>query len=228
MSNYTGTDNLEVMAEAINYNQFLNELVLKYANKNDKILDFGAGIGTFARRVHEAGYSVECIESDPAQADTISQSGLQVYTSIDDVPDQSCDYIYSLNVLEHIEDDAAITRALYNKLKPGGTILIYVPAMQLLFSSMDRKVQHYRRYSKSSLRDIADSSGLDVDYIHYADCAGFFATLAYKLFGSDRGDINLRSLIIYDRLVFPLSRLFDGVARYLFGKNVYMLARRLK
>ena len=156
----------------------------------------------------------------------MSQKQLKVVTDINQIEDASLDYIYSLNVLEHIEQDAEMLSTLTQKLKPGGRILIYVPAMPLLFSSMDRKVCHFRRYTRSSLGRLADTAGLDIQYHHYADCIGFFATLAYKWSGNTDGSINLRALITYDRFIFPLSKALDYLFRYRLGKNVYLLARR--
>ncbi len=226
MTDYTGTDNLEIMAEAVNYNQFLTELILEHAQDDDLILDFGAGIGTFAERVKQHNLTVHAVETDASQAEIIQQKKIRAYRDIDEVADETIDYIYSLNVLEHIEDDQAICQQLFNKLKPGGRILIYVPAMQVLFSSMDKKVCHYRRYSRQRLGEIAENAGFTIECINYADSAGFFATLAYKWFGNDQGDINLKALVTYDRLVFPISQLLDKFTSKLFGKNVYLLATR--
>lgn len=226
MNEYTGTDNLEIMAEAINYNQYLTNLVERLATQNSRILDFGAGIGTFAERLHARGYSVEAVETDSKQADVIRSKKIPAYLDIDEIENNSLDYIYSLNVLEHIEDDQAIIHSLFSKLKPGGQLLIYLPAMQILFSSMDEKVCHYRRYSRQSLKHIITSGGFEISQLRYADSLGFFATLAYKWFGNDQGDINRSALIFYDRLAFPLSRILDKLTGRLFGKNVYVIAQK--
>ena len=221
---YSGTDNLEIMAEAVNYNRFLVSLVLATAVPGDRILDIGAGIGTFAKIVAASGFSVCCMEPDAAQAATIKESGLQVETSVDRFDDGSFDYIYSLNVLEHIEDDRQALRLWRTKIKPGGRLLIYVPAFQLLYSGMDRKVGHFRRYTRRQLADKAADSGFDIRSLAYVDSLGFLASLAYKLIGNESGDINLRALIAYDRLVFPVSRFADPLLGRLIGKNVVLTA----
>jgi 2-polyprenyl-3-methyl-5-hydroxy-6-metoxy-1,4-benzoquinol methylase len=96
---YSGTDNLEVMAEAVNYNKFLLTLIFSYAKRGDRIVDFGAGIGTFARELAQNGYRVHCIEPDTRQAQVITAAGLSVSASLEEVEDESVDYLYSLNVL---------------------------------------------------------------------------------------------------------------------------------
>ena len=226
MKVYEGAENLEVMASAVNYNQFLTQLILSKAKPGDRMLDFGAGIGTFANRIREAGYSVTCVEPDIAQADRVARIGIPVVGQLDQIANRSVDYIYTLNVLEHIEDDVTALRELGQKLSRGGRILIYVPAFKILFSSMDRRVGHHRRYTLPGLRTAVEAAGLSVEQGRYADCLGFFATLVYKFFGNDSGQIDERALVAYDRIAFPLSRLADIVFGRFFGKNVFLVATR--
>lgn len=226
MANYSGTDNLEVMADAINYNRFLISLVLSHAKMGDKILDVGAGIGTFSRELVNLGYQVQCIEPDQNQAAIIAAAGLSVSTTIDGIADGSIDYLYTLNVLEHIGDDVGELEMWRKKLKPGGRILIYVPAFQVLFSSMDKKVGHLRRYTKRDLVAKLNCSKYEVVTTRYADSLGFFASLLFRILGNSSGDINRRTLITYDRVVFPLSHLCDRVLGSFCGKNIFAVAQR--
>jgi len=228
MSAYTGTDNLEVMAEARNYNAFLVALVLKNRGpvKASEAIDFGAGIGTFAAMLRERGVDVVCFEPDPGQCERIRAAGMTAVADFNAVPDDSVPYIYSLNVLEHIEDDASALRLIAAKLAPAGRLLLYVPAFQMLFTSMDRKVGHYRRYRRQQLVELAERAGLRVVAARYADSLGFLATLAYKLVGPQSGDIDRRSVALFDRFVFPLSRLCDVVFGRILGKNVYLVATK--
>jgi SAM-dependent methyltransferase len=218
---YTGTDNLEVMALATNYNRFLTDLVAGHARRTDAILDFGAGIGTFASWLIDRGYKVSCIETDPDQAQVITAAGIEVQREIGSFPDASFDYIYTLNVLEHIEYDIETLRQLKRILKPDGKIFIYVPAMAVLYSSMDEKVGHHRRYSRHSLNEVCRKAGYRVRNCLYADSLGFPATLLFKLSGNTSGDLNPSMLVLYDRWIFPLSRLCDRIVSRFFGKNVY-------
>jgi SAM-dependent methyltransferase len=227
MTEYAGTDNLEVMAEAVNYNRYLLDLIRGQARHGDTILDVGAGIGTFARALAAEGYAVRCVEPDARQAAMIAAHGLPVATALDEVADGSIDYLYSLNVLEHIADDTAALREWAAKLKRGGRMLLYVPAFQLLYSSMDRKVGHCRRYAKRELATKAAQAGMRVTDVRYADCLGFFASLAYKAFGDRSGSIDRGALRSYDRFVFPLSRVGDALLDPLLGKNVVLAAVRI-
>ena len=222
MSKYNGGDNLEVMKCAVNYNKFLHDLVKSGTRRGDKILDFGAGVGTFAKLLRDDGYDVVCLEVDPLQAQGLREDGFKVYLSINDVESDYFDYIYSLNVLEHIQDDIGVVVSLYEKLGKEGRLFIYVPAMQHLYSSMDKKVGHYRRYTIKSLIDVVAYTPMEMIEIAYADSLGYFATLAYKLFGSEHGDIDTKTVELYDKRIFPMSRFIDKYTNRYFGKNVYI------
>jgi SAM-dependent methyltransferase len=177
-SGYTGTDNLEVMKEAVNYNRWLVDLIKRHARHADRILDFGAGVGTFAIALRDDGYAVDCVEPDAAQRAIIAAEGLTAWADIADVADASVDFVYTFNVLEHIDDDLQALRLVASKLRRGGRLLVYVPAFPLLYTSMDRKVGHVRRYRQADLRAKVVACGLDVDETAYVDSIGFVATLA--------------------------------------------------
>lgn len=223
---YTGKDNLDIMSYAINYNEFLTSLIEKNAPETGSLLDFGAGTGFFAQRVSREGRNVLCIEPDEQQAAEIGKKGFETFIQSADLADQAVDFAYSLNVLEHIEDDIAAIEEIYRVLKPGSFCVIYVPAMPILYSSMDEKVKHFRRYTKAELRHKLSGAGFDVHTCRYADFLGVFATLAYKLIGSKSGDVSLSGLVAYDRFAFPISKAIDTFTHRVAGKNVLAVARK--
>jgi len=231
MSQYLGTDNLEVMEEAVNYSNFLiarimRELTEIGANARGTCVDFGAGIGTFARSLASSGVPVECIEPDQAQAALLGQRGFVVHNSLDAYAPASIDCCYTFNVMEHIADDVACFVDMFDKLRPGGRLLVFVPAFQLLYSSMDRKVGHLRRYTRAELDAKVVAAGFTVVRNDYIDSIGFFVTLLFKLIGNDSGRIDRTALIIYDRLLFPISRVLDRLFHHVLGKNVFLVAEK--
>ncbi|MFH1011408.1 MAG: class I SAM-dependent methyltransferase [bacterium] len=224
---YSGIDNLEVLLDAVHYNRFLVNEIVKAGRGATTAVDFGAGIGTFSTAFRSRGLSVICIEKDADLLDKLRCQGFKAYGSLNPITDGSQDYIFSLNVLEHIQDDNQSLKALFAKLKPGGRLLLYVPAFNVLFSSMDRKVGHYRRYSKSALIKATLRAGFTIERVTYVDSLGFFVTLAYKLIGNKQGDISPTAVKLYDRILFPISRMLDqiGIA-YFLGKNLMVVAER--
>lgn len=224
---YTGVDNLEVMQEAVNYNRYLLDTVRRYAPAAGKVLDFGAGSGQFAGPLAELGMDITALEPDQQLQHRLRAKGLRAVGSIQDLPDGAFDYIYTLNVLEHIEDDVAALRSLHAKLTARGKLLIYVPAFPVLYTSMDAKVGHVRRYTRGTLTSRVAAAGFHIERIAYADSIGFFATLLFKALGDEHGNVSVGALKFYDRLVFPISRALDRLAQRWFGKNLLLACTKL-
>ncbi|MFC6010735.1 class I SAM-dependent methyltransferase [Nocardia lasii] len=226
---YTGCDNLEVMAEAVNYNRFLIDCVDKHVTSPEvRILDFGAGSGTYADLLTERGTKPDCLEPDATLQESLRSRGYHV-VDLDTEPtceSEMYSLIYSFNVFEHIKNDQEASEQLTSLLRPGGTLVVYVPALEVLFTSMDVKVGHYRRYRRTQLNRILRNAGLEIVESRYCDPIGFFATLAYRFAGSDDGSINPRALKLYDRVVFPLSKLLQALTGRFFGKNVLVVATK--
>jgi SAM-dependent methyltransferase len=83
------------------------------------------------------------------------------------LPSNSYDAMVLLNVLEHIEDDAAATRHIARMLKPGGVAVIEVPAGPELFDDYDRQLQHFRRYTLPGICSVVEQAGLVVERRNY-------------------------------------------------------------
>ncbi len=226
---YHGIDNLDVMAQAVRYHRFLARRIVDAGAGSTTALDFGAGTGLLATLTRERGLKVACVEVDPELRTRLRSLGLNVHDDLDRVVDRSQEFIYSVNVLEHIEDDEGTLRTLCSKLAPGGRCFLYVPALSVLFSSMDEKIGHYRRYERLELVEKATKAGFAVEGAEYADSVGFFATLVYKAIGSRGGHLSPASVRFYDRLVFPVSRVLDraGCSRW-FGKNLMVVMHRAR
>jgi SAM-dependent methyltransferase len=222
MSGYAGIANLEVMEEAVRYNGFLLGLI----EPRGRVLDFGAGSGTFARKLAARGVDVTCIEPDSGLRRELEAKGLRAHPNVEGVAGESIDLVYSFNVLEHIEDDAAALFGLRRVLKPGGRLLLYVPAFMVLYSAMDRRIGHVRRYTKNTLVDVVRRAGFTIDEVRYADSLGFLAALAFKAVGPRSGELNIRSVRFYDRYLFSLSRMLDVFLHPVIGKNLILRATK--
>jgi len=190
------------------------------------LIDFGAGIGTFSKRLRMAGYDVKCIEPDSLQRQRLEEQGFDTLDSITSLPNDSVSFIFSLNVFEHIEHDTIAIREVRQKLKPGGTLLIYVPAFECLWTSLDEKLCHYRRYTKTTLRRLVEQEGFAIEDLRYADCLGFVATLVFRLLNRSTSTLTPTAISLYDRWLFVPSRILDRLFGRWFGKNVYVLCKR--
>ena len=222
---YSGVDVLEALESAHNYNDFLTRLICE-STESENLTDFGAGIGTFSKRLRSAGYHLTCIEPDAVQRERLEKEGFRTFSSITSVPDDSESFIFSLNVFEHIEHDTIAIREVRQKLKPGGALLIYVPAFECLWTSLDDKVCHCRRYTKTSLRRLVEQEGFAIERVRYADCLGFIAALVFRLLNRSASSLTASTINSYDRFLFAPSRVLDKLFGRWFGKNVYVLCRK--
>jgi SAM-dependent methyltransferase len=223
---YTGHENLLAMQHAHNYNNFLAQLIYYYGKDSETIVDFGAGVGALAQAVRPWARRLICVEPDTSQIEILRVAGYEVVDSITALPNGTVDYVYSLNVLEHIEDDRAALEQIFKVLKSGGRLLVYVPALQWLFTSMDATVGHVRRYHMSDLVQKIADTGFVIKHKEYVDSLGVPATLAYKWVGNSTGSINTKALILYDRFMFPISRIIDKLFCRVGGKNLLIVCEK--
>lgn len=219
---YTGRDNLDVMSFAQKYNASIYNWLSKDINEKDIVLDYGSGQGEFYNRFHDFNKNIYAVELDTGMHHFFPNG--KVFSSVDEL-ERKFNLIYSVNVLEHIKDDLSALIDLKEYLAvENSTIKIFVPARQELYSKMDEKVGHYRRYSKKQLKSVFDSAGFEIIFCRYFDFLGYFATGLYKILGKD-GNINLRLLIFYDKYIFPISRFLDKLFLGFIGKNIMLEAR---
>lgn len=220
---YEGLENLSVMSQAHNYNRVIYNWLKSNVDRKASILDFGSGIGEFCNRFVKDGYqNIYSVEIDRLMHTTHI---CPATASLDDY-EIKFDLIYSCNVLEHIEDDHKIMIELFEHLQPGGEIRIFVPAIERLYSDMDKKVGHFRRYEKKQLVLLAEETGFNVSDCRYFDFGGFFATLAYK-WTKGQGTINPHTIKLYDRFFFPVSFVIDRLTRgKLIGKNLILIGKK--
>jgi SAM-dependent methyltransferase len=130
-----------------------------------------------------------------------------------------------VNVLEHIEDDVAVLRQLHGMLRPGGAVLLFVPALPWLYGSLDELVHHVRRYTKPQLHAALGQAGLRVERLRYCDVLGIAPWwLAGRVLRRQRFDS--AAAMAYDRFGVPLTRRVEGWMDPPLGKSLIAIATR--
>lgn len=134
-----------------------------------RILDVGCGTGATSAAIAK-GTPLLGIDLGPEAVASARGRGLEVAqmdaTSIG-ARSESFGLVVALDVLEHLDDPAAAAREFRRALRPGGRLLVTVPAYQWLWSSHDVALGHRRRYTRSPLRDLLTSAGFEVDLCSY-------------------------------------------------------------
>jgi SAM-dependent methyltransferase len=127
------------------------------------------------------------------------------------------DLIALLDVLEHVPDDLASLRAIHRRLKPGGALLLTVPANPWMWSAHDAAHHHFRRYTKAQLADLFRRAGLEVKLLSY------FISLLFPLIAAARavGKITRRESAD-DRL--PRDSV-NGALKRVFGLEAGLIGR---
>ena len=230
-SEYSGNQELIDIEVMKNYNYSIVKNAFRNIKSNStEIVDFGAGIGTLSLIFRDKfGINPLCVEIDRANNNVLKNREFNFVKDLKSVP-YDLDFIFSSNVLEHIKDDSNALLSIRDHLKVGGRVYLYLPAIMFLWTALDDKVGHYRRYEIGSLRNKCKLLGFRVLEIYYADCLGFFATLFWK-FINKKSKFNFASkktLIFYDKYIFPVSSFLDRLGiKFLFGKNIVLVAEKI-
>lgn len=151
------------------------EKSLELCPREASVIEFGCGTGQniyYLRKKYPQASRIKQIKGvDPALPENFDSSWVSegdVITSKYPEETEKFDLLLATDVVEHIEKDVEILREWQTYLKPGAIILITVPAFQFLWSYQDVFLEHYRRYTKSHLRNVAESAGLQTVKINYA------------------------------------------------------------
>jgi SAM-dependent methyltransferase len=152
--------------------------------KSRRILDVGCGTGTMLGYLTRYG-QVQGIDADEEAVRFCMERGVtnvqQVTSASLPFADGAFDLITMLDVLEHIEDDAGTLRELYRILRPGGVILISVPAYPFLWGPQDEISNHKRRYVAPELRARLVEAGFRIQRLSYFNTFLFPAIAGIRL-----------------------------------------------
>lgn len=139
--------------------------ILGSAPDGATVTEFGAGRGAMASRFVAAGYDYLGFEPDPESFDAAEHARGGNGTGVlhngfpPEDPTRLSDVVVAFEVLEHIELDDAALSSWFQWLKPGGLLILSVPAHQDRFGDADVAVGHYRRYERSQLTELLGGAG---------------------------------------------------------------------
>ncbi|ARJ66499.1 hypothetical protein WV31_12880 [Magnetospirillum sp. ME-1] len=226
-------DDLDVLALMPRYHRWIVRFFRPYLG--GRMVEYGPGMGSISTKLVRFAEQLTLVEPASNLADHLRRrfagdSRVDVVEAllerhIATVPPASLDAVVMVNVLEHVEHDLAAITATVQALKPGGHLLIFVPAMPALMSRLDVMHGHFRRYSREPLRQLVEQAGLEIQLLHYVDVIG---VLPWWLLNTKLGITTFSPTMIriYNLLLLPLTRFLERLVEPPFGKNLVLVARR--
>jgi ubiquinone/menaquinone biosynthesis C-methylase UbiE len=219
---------LEGLATAVNHRRWFVELAVPHLG--DDPIEIGSGLGDYALEWAPHFTRFTATEADPGRLVSLKErldghdrvDIRQMLLPTDEV--NSYSGAVSYNVLEHIEDHVGALRSMARLVRPGGRIVLIVPAFPFAMSPVDIATGHVRRYTRKSMRAALAEAGLTIEQLRYVNALGllgyYLATSVFRLTPKEGTMVKL-----YDRLVLPVTRAAEGLVRPPFGQSVFAVAR---
>jgi SAM-dependent methyltransferase len=165
----------------------VHDLLVRYRPRRAGVRVVDVGCGTGATLSMLARFGV--VTGIDRSADALRYSVLRgpyelVQGRAEELPvgDGSADIVTALDVLEHIGDDTRAVAEFARALRPGGVLLVTVPAGPALWSEHDEALDHVRRYRAAQLHRLLVEAGLEVERLSPVICALLFPVAALRLF----------------------------------------------
>jgi SAM-dependent methyltransferase len=212
------------------------------AQQEISILEAGCGTGGNLKMLSQFGevYGMEL--DDVARSIAINRQIGEIRAGRlpDQIPfgEKTFDWVVLLDVLEHLDDDKGALKALFERVKPGGHLLLTVPAYMFLWSEHDQSHQHKRRYVKNQLRQRVEEAGFQIQFLSYYNTLLFPLIAAIRIFKNrikktgeacEKGDDTKAPNAIVNRIlqsVFASERFFLGPMSFPFGVSLIVTAKR--
>lgn len=218
------------------------KLIMDY-HKDAEILDIGCSGGALIGFLKAKGFKrLRGIDIDVRAIDICRQKGITDVRISDaaetEFKDRQFDIIIASDMLEHIENEDRALFEWYRILKPGGKLIVFVPAFKLLWSKHDEVNLHYRRYCKSDLIKVLRKNGFSIERSSYWNFSLFFPTsfirFSQKLFsrGNKRSGDQLYGVPLFVNktleYILRLENIFlSGGIKFPLGVSLFAVARKV-
>lgn len=171
---------LEGLATAVNHRRWFVNLAIPHLGDNP--IEVGSGLGDYALEWAPHFDRFTATEADPDRLVALKER-MSIEPKIEVrqmlLPhSERGDYsaAVSYNVLEHIEDHVGALQSMRELVRPGGKIVLIVPAFPFAMSPVDIATGHVRRYTKKTMRDALTDAGLKIETLHYANALGLIGS----------------------------------------------------
>jgi SAM-dependent methyltransferase len=198
------------------------------------VVEVGAGIGTFSQCLLSLPHITSLTLVEPAKNLFPILSGKFSGSSKVRIMNENLqhvgrssayDSVVLINVLEHVEDDEDLLKTIHQVLKPGGSVLIFVPALPSLYGSLDRNFGHVKRYRKNELGTLLTKVGFRVGCLRYFNLPG---VISWFVFGRIFRSTSLKpwSVWLYDRLFMSWIPQFERMWEPVLGQSLIAISTK--
>ncbi len=176
--------------------KLVSRLVAQYLDRSMALLDVGCGTGYLMEELTQQGYRIAGLDLRPeglrsTRNDLPAALLIQAEATHLPLAAETFEAVLMLDVMEHV-DDRALLREIGAVLKPGGILVLTVPALPWLWSYRDTAAGHLRRYTRRGLGQVLVAAGFGIREIHYYQCLLLPLAILTRLFG--KRDATLRDL----------------------------------
>jgi SAM-dependent methyltransferase len=219
---------LESLAQAENYNRWLAVLAEPWLG--DDVIEIGAGAGSVGALWAARGRSVTLTEPHPDRVVWLRRRfegapGIRVeQMSLPTRRRGTFSCAAAINVLEHVRDDRSAVTSMARLVRPGGHVVVLVPAFEVAMSRFDRDIGHHRRYRREGVQRLFESAGLQPVGVRYVNSVGLIGWMLVVR-GLRRSPADGALLRFYDRRVVPRLRRWEEDHPPPFGQSVLGVAR---
>jgi len=215
---------------------FLEGIIKKSEVRNPKILDVGCGTGGNLEMLAKFG-AAEGVDVSDEALEFCKSKGLNVHKGLaESLPfaDQSFDVVTALDVVEHLDDDAAGLKEMNRVLKTGGRTLIFVPAFMWLWGVQDDVSNHRIRYTKRQITGRLERAGFEIERATYANVTFFAPILAgrtlMKITGikpESENNVNISALNGVFGKLFAAEKFWLKKFNFPFGVSIVVAATKI-
>ena len=222
----------------------VESLVRRYCSQTEplKLIDIGAGTGSYAEFFAKKGMMVEAHDGSPLAMPYLRD--VCAHCVQKKFPDdyRQCnpeyDVVLLLDMIEHLQDDRSGIDAALRLLKPGGILLCTVPACKRMWGEYDVVAHHYRRYDLSEVRELVKDKRARIEKISYYSTllfpflftVRFFENMAFRI--SRRAPVYRPHFLpgffnFFLKIIFSFEKYLIKFMDFPFGSSIVLVCRKL-
>lgn len=232
-----GEKTLRTISSADNFNQWMYQSIKPFCK--GRVLEIGSGIGNISGMLIADKHEIFLSDFNKNYCQQLEMRFGKFPNFLGTAKIDLCDpqfeqehanhlgqydTVFALNVVEHIEDHNLAIKNCYSLLKPGGHIIILVPAYMALYNRFDKELGHFRRYTKSSLTQLISANQFEIIHARYFNAAGIAGWFTSGRI-LNKASIPAHQMNLFNKLV-PVFKLVDKVSFHTVGLSTIVVGKK--